>query len=178
MPLCLDKYGKKPYSPGMTTDEIKAAIKAQGYTIGSFAKKLGITGDALGRVLSGARPFSPSLRKHIELLLANPATPPTPQEAVFVYRVNLTAREVRELIGEKYLGGQGQDPDGMRDAKDTRPGEDGITITPEMEKALHLIITHNLRRLARIGAQWEGWNPEDRALLDVLENAPEDPPEA
>ena len=162
----------------MDIPEIKKAMEAQGYNITTLAQKLSMTREALGRALSGKNPMTDTLRKHIELLLSNPATPPTPQEAVFVYRVNLTAREVRELIGEKYLGGQGQDPDGMRDAKDARPGEDGITITPAMEKALHLIITHNLRRLARIGAQWEGWSQEDRALLDVLENQPEDTPEA
>lgn len=153
----------------MDTSEIRKKIAAKGYTQAEFAEKLGITRETLSRVLKGKQTMTETLRKHIELLLTGPVTPPEPKEAVFVYRINITDREAREICGEKYLGGPGQDPDGKSAAKDKRPGEDGITITPAMETALHAVITYNLRRLARIGAQWEGWSEEDRALLDALD---------
>lgn len=153
----------------MEIDEIKKMMEEQGYNITTLAQKLSMNRETLGRVLSGKNPMTDTLRKHIELLLTGPVTPPEPKEAVFVYRINITDREAREICGEKYLGGPGQDPDGKSAAKDKRPGEDGITITPAMETALHAVITYNLRRLARIGAQWEGWSEEDRALLDALD---------
>lgn len=142
----------------MEIDEIKKMMEEQGYNITTLAQKLSMNRETLGRVLSGKNPMTDTLRKHIELILGSA------DEAVFVYRINLTTEQVRELCGERYTG---------MEEKDGK-----LILPPRARKAVELVIRHNLARLARIGAQWEGWSPEDRALLDALENAPEDPPEA
>lgn len=139
----------------MTTDEIKELLAARGWTQAELAEKLGCNAKGLNEVLRGARPLTETMNRHIELLLREQ------DEAVFVYRINLTTEQVRELCGERYTG---------MEEKDGK-----LILPPRARKAVELVIRHNLRRLARIGAQWEGWSPEDRALLDVLENAPEDP---
>lgn len=139
----------------MEIDEIKNAMREQGYNITTLAQKLSMNKETLGRALSGKNPMTETLRKHIELILGST------DEAVFVYRINLTTEQVRELCGERYTGVE------EKDGK--------LILPPRARKAVELVIRHNLRRLARIGAQWEGWSPEDRALLDALENAPEDP---
>lgn len=142
----------------MEIDEIKKMMEEQGYNITTLAQKLSMNRETLGRVLSGKNPMTDTLRKHIELILGSA------DEAVFVYRINLTTEQVRELCGERYTGVE------EKDGK--------LILPPRARKAVELVIRHNLRRLARIGAQWEGWSPEDRALLDALENTPDDPPEA
>lgn len=142
----------------MEIDEIKNAMREQGYNITTLAQKLSMNKETLGRALSGKNPMTETLRKHIELVLGSA------DEAVFVYRINLTTEQVRELCGERYTG---------MEEKDGK-----LIMPPRARKAVELVIRHNLRRLARIGAQWEGWSQEDRALLDALENAPDDPPEA
>lgn len=142
----------------MTTDEIKELLAARGWTQAELAEKLGCNAKGLNEVLRGARPLTETMNRHIELLLREQ------DEAVFVYRINLTTEQVRELCGERYTG---------MEEKDGK-----LILPPRARKAVELVIRHNLRRLARIGAQWEGWSPEDRALLDVLENQPEDTPEA
>lgn len=139
----------------MTTDEIKELLAARGWTQAELAEKLGCNAKSLNEVLRGARPLTETMNRHIELLLREQ------DEAVFVYRINLTTEQVRELCGERYTGVE------EKDGK--------LILPPRARKAVELVIRHNLARLARIGAQWEGWSPEDRALLDALENAPEDP---
>lgn len=54
---------------GMTNEELKAAIKAKGYTLKAFAEVLGIAYDTLRRVLSGNKPLTEQLRRHIMLAL-------------------------------------------------------------------------------------------------------------
>lgn len=139
----------------MDIDEIKAAMKEQGYSITALAKKLSMNKETLGRVLSGKNPMTDTLRKHIELILGET------DEAVFVYRVDITHEQVRELCGERYTGVE------EKDGK--------LILPPRARKAVELVLRHNLRRLARIGAQWEGWSDEDRALLDALDKEPAAP---
>ena len=55
--------------PAMNREQIKAAIKAKGYTIKAFAEILGIAYDTLRRVLSGNKPLTEQLRRHIMLAL-------------------------------------------------------------------------------------------------------------
>ncbi len=54
---------------GVTNEQLKAAIKAKGYTIKAFAEVLGIAYDTLRRVLSGNKPLTEQLRRHIMLAL-------------------------------------------------------------------------------------------------------------
>lgn len=133
----------------MTTDEIKKTLAARGWTQAELAEKLGCNAKGLNEVLRGARPLTETMNRHIELLLREN------DEAIFVYRINLTTEQVRELCGEQYTGAQEKDGN--------------ITLPPRARKAIELVIRHNLMRLAKLGAQWEGWSEEDRALLDALD---------
>lgn len=53
----------------MTNQELKAAIKAKGYTIKAFAEVLGVAYGSLRHVLSGTKPLTEQLRRHIMLAL-------------------------------------------------------------------------------------------------------------
>lgn len=57
----------------MTNAQIKAAIKAKGYTIKAFADVLGVSYDSLRQTLSGQRTLTEQLRRHILLALQHPA---------------------------------------------------------------------------------------------------------
>ena len=53
----------------MTNEELKAAIKAKGYTLKAFAEVLGVAYVTLRQVLSGTKPLTEQLRRHIMLAL-------------------------------------------------------------------------------------------------------------
>ena len=57
----------------MTNEQLKAAIKAKGYTIKAFADVLGVSYGALRQSLSGVKPLTEQLRRHILLALQHPA---------------------------------------------------------------------------------------------------------
>ncbi|MBE6418902.1 MAG: hypothetical protein E7031_02100 [Akkermansiaceae bacterium] len=57
----------------MTEKQIKAAIHAKGYTLKAFAEILGVAYETLRKGLSGAKPLTEQLRRHI--LLALQTTP-------------------------------------------------------------------------------------------------------
>lgn len=59
------------YNAGMTNEAIKAAIKAKGYTLKAFAEVLGVAYSTLRLVLSGNKPLTEQLRRHILLALAS-----------------------------------------------------------------------------------------------------------
>lgn len=54
---------------GMTNQELKAAIKAKGYTLKAFAEVLGVAYTTLRQVLSGTKPLTEQLKRHIMLAL-------------------------------------------------------------------------------------------------------------
>lgn len=54
---------------GMTNEELKAAIKAKGYTLKAFADVLGVAYTTLRQVLAGSKPLTEQLRRHIMLAL-------------------------------------------------------------------------------------------------------------
>lgn len=53
----------------MTNEQIKAAIKAKGYTIKAFAEVLSVSYDSLRQALAGTKPLTEQLRRHIMLAL-------------------------------------------------------------------------------------------------------------
>lgn len=57
----------------MTNEQIKLAIKAKGYTIKAFAEVLGIAYGSLVNILSGRKPLTEQLRRHIMLALQSGA---------------------------------------------------------------------------------------------------------
>lgn len=74
----------------MTPDKIKAAIDNKGYTIKEFSEILGVSYDNLRKVLSGNKPLTKQLSRHIMLALQiqpyNPnwrAVSPVGQESGF-----------------------------------------------------------------------------------------------
>ena len=66
-------------------------MKARNMSITELAKILDITADGLGRILSGKRPITGQLSRHIELLLSQP------RDAVVSYRVNIPDERVEEI---------------------------------------------------------------------------------
>jgi len=57
----------------MTNEQIKAAIKAKGYTLKAFADVLGIAYGTLLNILAGRKPLTEQLRRHIMLALQSDA---------------------------------------------------------------------------------------------------------
>lgn len=65
------------YNAAMTNEQLKAAIKAKGYTIKAFADVLGVAYSTLRLALSGSKPLTEQLRRHILLALAAEAPIPS-----------------------------------------------------------------------------------------------------
>lgn len=61
----------------MTNEDIKAAIRAKGYTLKAFAEVLGVSYGAFRQSLSGVKPLTEQLRRHI--LLALQSDTPAPE---------------------------------------------------------------------------------------------------
>ena len=61
----------------MTNEDIKAAIRAKGYTLKAFAEVLGVSHGAFRQSLSGVKPLTEQLRRHI--LLALQSDTPAPE---------------------------------------------------------------------------------------------------
>lgn len=57
------------YNAGVNNEQIKAAIKAKGYTIKAFAEILGVAYTTLRLALAGSKPLTEQLRRHIMLAL-------------------------------------------------------------------------------------------------------------
>lgn len=60
----------------MNNEQIKAAIKAKGYTLKAFADVLGIAYGTLLNILAGRKPLTEQLRRHIMLALQTPQNAP------------------------------------------------------------------------------------------------------
>lgn len=54
---------------GVNNEQIKIAIKEKGYTIKAFAEVLGVSYGAFRQSLSGVKPLTEQLRRHIMLAL-------------------------------------------------------------------------------------------------------------
>lgn len=60
---------KWTYSNGMTLDEIKTALKAQGLTVKQLAERLGMSYTNTRLMLNGSRPMSEQISRHISFVL-------------------------------------------------------------------------------------------------------------
>lgn len=128
----------------MTLEEIKKKMAAREMSITSLANELGITADGLGRVLSGKRPLTEQLERHITRIL-------WPQECIIVYRVKVSEKKVEELTA-----GKGCATDALR------------------VQAMQGIIAHNMQQLAELGAkagwtpeQLKAWGVEQPERLSI-----------
>ena len=133
----------------MTNEEIKAAIKARGYTIKSFAASLDVAYSTLVQALSGKQPLTATLKNHI--LLALQAAPvavdksaPAGREVYMTFKIQVPGGDVVEEIGGT-IGAQG-----VADRRDALAG----------------IIRHNMGELVRMGAR-VAWSDEERARLGL-----------
>lgn len=70
MPFWLYLGNGSVYNSHMTKEQLKAAIKAKGYTLKAFADVLGISYTALRKALAGTNVLTEQLRRHIILALA------------------------------------------------------------------------------------------------------------
>ena len=133
----------------MTNEEIKAAIKARGYTIKSFAASLDVAYSTLVQALSGNQPLTAALKNHI--LLALQAAPVVSEkgqaagrEVYMTFKIQVPGGDVVEEIGGT-IGAQG-----VADRRDALAG----------------IIRHNMGELVRMGAR-VAWSAEERARLGL-----------
>lgn len=67
--FCFTAGRKARIIHGMTNEELKAAIKAKGYTLKAFAEVLGVSYDAFRQSLASSKPLTEQLRRHIMLAL-------------------------------------------------------------------------------------------------------------
>ena len=133
----------------MTNEEIKAAIKARGYTIKAFAEKMAVAYKTLLQALNGQQPLTATLKNHI--LLALQAVPvavdkstPAGREVYMTFKIQVPGGDVVEEIGGT-IGAQG-----VADRRDALAG----------------IIRHNIGELVRMGAR-VAWSDEERARLGL-----------
>ncbi len=107
--------GKETYNSGMNNEQIKAAIKAKGYTLKAFAEVLGVSYDAFRQSLASSKPLTEQLRRHILLALQSdtPQQPGTPAAGVTLppemWNAIDTAAENAGTTPEKYTARLMQD---------------------------------------------------------------------
>lgn len=107
----------------MDISDILKRMDERGYTRQTLAEELGVNYDALRLILSGKRPLTEQLERHITRIL-------WPQECIIVYRVKVGEKKVEELTA-----GKGCATDALR------------------VQAMQGIIAHNMKQLAELGAK-------------------------
>lgn len=143
----------------MTNEEIKAAIKARGYTIKAFAEKMSVPYGTLRLALSGNRPLTDTLKNHI--LLALQAAP------VVSEKVQAAGRDVYMTFKIQVPGG---------DVVEEIGGTIGAQGVADRRDALAGIIRHNMGELVRMGAR-VAWSAEERARLGLPADGEALPPD-
>lgn len=77
----------------MTIEELKKEMAVRGLTGADLAQKLAMGKTQVYDILKGKKPFKETLQRHLELLFS------APQNAVLVYKISLTDKQVEELTG-------------------------------------------------------------------------------
>ena len=77
----------------MTVEEIKKALNCRGWSYSDLAKELDLSESHIKDIMRGRRKLSKCLQRHLELLFS------APQNAVLVYKISLTDKQVEELTG-------------------------------------------------------------------------------
>ena len=97
----------------VNNEAIKAAIKARGYTLKAFADVLGVSYGAFRQSLSGVKPLTEQLRRHIMLALQASTPAPSGQGVpvsvplslpVEVWQAIDAAAASQGISAEKYTG--------------------------------------------------------------------------
>lgn len=128
----------------MDIHEINAILEARGMTGQDLAEQLGVAYEGFRHVLTGRRPLTEQLARHISYVLE------APQNAMLIYKVDLTSQRVRDLTARQQFPA----------------GEAG-----ERQRAIAVaaVLQHNMRTLAELGRMTQ-LPPELRGLLAVLEH--------
>lgn len=110
----------------MDLDEIRQNLTARGWSYYDLAQKLKISESTVKQFMNGKNKITDQLREHIKLLFS------APQNAVLVYKINLTEKQAEELTaGQQFPA------------------------TPEGEArkaaAVEAVLLHNLKTLADLG---------------------------
>ena len=125
----------------MEIEEIWQNLKARGWTYKTFAEKLKLAENTVKLYMNGKNKITDQLMSHIELLFS------APQNAVLVYKINLTDKQVDELTGGQQF-----------------------PATPEGEAkkaaAVEAVLLHNMQTLADMGRKVD--LPEDLKGLLLL----------
>ena len=125
----------------MEIEEIRQNLKARGWTYKTFAEKLKLAENTVKLYMNGKNKITDQLMSHIELLFS------APQNAVLVYKINLTDKQVDELTGGQQF-----------------------PATPEGEAkkaaAVEAVLLHNMQTLADMGRKVD--LPEDLKGLLLL----------
>lgn len=107
-----------------TIQTIKRQMENRGITIRKMADELSVSYDSLRLILSGKRPLTDQLAKHIEFVLGLRKQQP------FIYTVNLPDTTVQTWV----------------------PGFDKLTREEQLQ-AVHAICERNLQQLIELGEQ-------------------------
>ena len=111
------------YNSAMEIAEILTLMEERGHTRQTLAEELGISYDTLRLILSGKRPLTEQLARHISYVLGK-------RESILVYRVQASEKKVEELTAGKGCKGD-----------------------KERVEAMQAIIAYNMQQLAELGAQ-------------------------
>lgn len=117
----------------MEISEILTKMEERGYTRKTLAEALGINYDTLRLILSGKRPLTEQLSRHIAHVLGK-------SECIFVYRVTLEDSKVEELTAGK-----------------------GCPSEKARAEAIKELVRHNMLELARLGASLDWTNEQREA---------------
>ena len=82
------------YNSAMEIAEILTLMEERGHTRQTLAEELGISYDTLRLILSGKRPLTEQLARHISYVLGK-------RESILVYRVQASEKKVEELTAGK-----------------------------------------------------------------------------
>lgn len=127
----------------MDIHEINAILESRGMTGQDLAAQLGVAYEGFRHVLTGRRPLTEQLARHIRYVLD------APQNAMLIYKVDLTNQHVADLTARQQFPA----------------GEAGDR---QRAIAVQAVLAHNMRTLAELGRKVE-LPSEMRGLLTVLE---------
>lgn len=122
---------------GMSIQEIKEMMRLRGLTIKSLADMLFVDYNSLRQILSGNRPLTAQLNRHIELALG------VVKEEMVIYKVTIPDEVVERVV-----------PNASQLSK------------AQLEAVLKAVLHKNVAELAEMGAKLE-WTEEERAILGI-----------
>ena len=125
----------------MTLEKLKHEMQIRGWSVADLARKLALSQVHVYDILKGKKQMKETLQRHLELLFS------APQNAVLVYKISLTDKQVEELTGGQQF-----------------------PATPEGEArkaaAVEAVLLHNMQTLADMGRKVD--MPDDMKGLLLL----------